>query len=319
MRVSLKITAIYLTTGFLWILLSDHALIYLAGEELSRVSTFQTAKGLFFVSVTGFLLYLLVEYYMKSINKKIQELRRVNVALDEKAEKLMKANKELEQFAYVTSHDLQEPLRMISSFLTQLERKYSNQLDDKAITYISFAVEGANRMKKIIEDIFDFYDADTETTQSFTDVDLNEVFQNCLLEHQRQIKDLNAEINAGNLPVIRTSQNMMHYLLNVFIDNSLLFSKNEVAPRIEVNCMDEGDFWRFEIQDNGIGIEPEYQKQIFTIFKRLHSKDEYPGTGIGLALAGKIIRKHGGTLKVESDGSSGSKFSFTLMKEPFPK
>lgn len=318
MKVSLKVTLIYLITGFLWIFFSDYALDFIVGEETSRISTLQTAKGFFFVSVTGFLLYMLIEYYLRSINKNIKELKRLNTELDDKAEKLLKANKELEQFAYVTSHDLQEPLRMISSFLTQLDRKYNQQLDEKARTYINFAVEGANRMKKIIEDIFDFYDADSEATKSYTDVDLDEVLRECVVEQQRKIKEQAARIEAEKLPVIHTSRHMMHYLFNVFIDNSLLFSKEGVSPLIELSCTDAGDLWLFDFRDNGIGIEPEYQDQIFTIFKRLHSKDEYPGTGIGLALADKIIRKHGGTLRVSSDGQTGSIFTFTLRKEPFP-
>jgi len=314
MRISHKITLIYLLAGIVWILVSDYMLLLLIPEAETQLSLLQTVKGFFFVLFTAGMLYFLIEYYIRSLNQNLEELRKLNQSLDEQAERLLQANKELEQFAYVTSHDLQEPLRMISSFLTQLQRKYGNRLDDKARTYIGFAMEGATRMKKIIEDIFDFYNADANPQTEHVHVNLNEVVEECLLEHRRQIRNQEASFDVGTLPQITSSRHLMHYLFNAFIDNSLLFSKKGVPPVISIQCDQTGADYRFCVKDNGIGIEPEYQKQIFVIFKRLHSKDDFPGTGIGLALAQKIIHRHGGKLNVTSDGSSGSQFEFTLNK-----
>lgn len=223
---------------------------------------------------------------------------------------LTESNKELEQFAYVASHDLQEPLRMVSSFLQLLERKYSGQLDETARQYIHFAVNGSERMKALINDLLKLSRVGTDTNVTVP-VDCNTVVQNVLKIYEEQIKETGAVIKVSHLPVIKAIKTQVEQLFQNLIGNALKYRGRD-APLIAIGCNAEGKKWQFYVQDNGIGIERKFFDKVFVIFQRLHGKNEYSGTGIGLAICKKIVEKHGGKIWVESEPDKGSVFNFTF-------
>ncbi|WP_373519993.1 ATP-binding protein [Aquiflexum sp.] len=250
----------------------------------------------------------------------ISEIKANEKALFKMSEELLKrarelefSNSELEQFAYVASHDLQEPLRMITGFLNLIERKYDPLLDEKGKQYIRFSVEGAERMKLIILDLLEYSRAD-HIGQKET-VDLNEVLDEIKLLEKKLIQDRKAEIIYHHLPKVMTSRSPMRQLFQNIIDNSLKYSIPEVPPVIEIKAEDLGVFWKFSIQDNGIGISKEHHEKVFQVFHRLHSKDKYNGTGIGMAICKKIVEKHGGEIWIDSEENMGTTIFFTLKKE----
>ncbi|MGM0579416.1 MAG: PAS domain S-box protein [Bacteroidota bacterium] len=242
-----------------------------------------------------------------------EQIRLANLALEKHARDLEISNAELEQFAYVASHDLQEPLRMVSGFLTQLEKKYGHQLDEKANQYIDFAVDGAKRMRQIILDLLD-YSKIGKTEEENTEVDLNEVvYEVCLLQ-RKQMEELNANVEFKNLPKFYGNPTPLIQLFSNLISNSLKYSRPDVPPKIIIRAKELKNEWKFSIKDNGIGIEEEYFDKIFNIFQRLHNKNEYSGTGMGLAIVKKIIENLNGRIWVNSDAEKGSTFYFTLPK-----
>lgn len=244
-----------------------------------------------------------------------EELELINVKLDKRAKELAISNAELEQFAYVASHDLQEPLRMVTSFLTQLEKKYKDQLDDKALTYIKFAVDGGKRMRNIILDLLDFsrvgkYDGEPEK------VDLFKVVEESLKLHQRVINDTNATIHVSDdFPVIEGYYTPILQIFQNLIGNALKYRKEKFSPEISISVKEKNDEeYEFAISDNGIGIDPKYHDKIFVIFQRLHARDKYGGTGMGLAIVKKILDVLGGDIRLESEVDNGSTFYITLPK-----
>jgi len=242
-----------------------------------------------------------------------ESLKILNAELDLRAKELALSNKELEQFAFVASHDLQEPLRMITSFLAQLEKNYGSKLDERAEKYIYFAVDGARRMRQIILDLLEFSrvgrkDGDVEL------VDLNELLEEVKSLQKNLIEEKSAQIIIHPLPSIRLHKPRILQVFQNLINNALKYSKEMVAPKIEISVI-EGDFqWTFVIKDNGIGIEAEYFDKIFVIFQRLHAKDEFTGTGMGLSIVKKIIENMGGRIWLESEYGEGSTFYFTIKK-----
>lgn len=256
-----------------------------------------------------------ISVFFKDITARKQaseRLKELNRSLEEHTKELAASNAELEQFAYVASHDLQEPLRMVTSFLHHLEKKYKDNLDDKANQYIHFAVDGAQRMRQIILDLLQF-----SRISRFEDdkkmVDLNELVDDyCVLRH-KMIKEKSANIIRGTLPKISSYKAPLTQVFHNLIDNALKYSGNG-PPEINIRARDKGSFWEFSIEDNGIGIEEEYFDKIFVIFQRLHNKEEYSGTGMGLAIVKKIVENLGGKIWVESESGKGSKFCFTLSK-----
>jgi PAS domain S-box-containing protein len=240
-------------------------------------------------------------------------LKEMNEMLQKHAQNLSISNAELEQFAFVASHDLQEPLRMITSFLSQLEKKYGTTLDDKGKQYISFAVDGAKRMRQIILDLLEFsrvgkYEEENET------IDLNEVVTEVTLLLRKKIEEAKAKLNVAKLPNIDCHKSAVVQIFQNLIENSLKYSRPDVAPIISVNAEELTNHWRFSVSDNGIGISPDYYDKIFIIFQRLHGKDEYEGTSMGLSIVKKIIENSGGEIWVESTEGKGSTFFFTLPK-----
>lgn len=243
----------------------------------------------------------------KSLQEKLNnELKRTMDTLKEK-------NQDLEQFAYIASHDLQEPLRMVTSFLTQLEKKYKEQLDDKAKQYIHFAVDGAVRMRRIILDLLE-YSRVGRNEYELELVDMNELVEEVVQLNQTLIKEKQAIIKWENLPTINVAKTPFQQVLQNLISNALKYQKEKENPLVEIRATETKDYWQFAIVDNGIGIEPQFFEKIFVIFQRLHNKDEYSGTGIGLAICKKIIEGHHGRIWIESAPGQGSIFYFTVRK-----
>lgn len=226
-------------------------------------------------------------------------------------ENLLRSNRELEQFAYVASHDLQEPLRMVSSFTQLLELRYHDKLDDDARDFIGFAVDGANRMQNLINDLLEFSRIETRGGK-FRDVNLNEVFKLTISNLKISISEKNARVTSDKLPVLSADEGQMVQLFQNLIGNALKFCTR--SPLVHVSCSEEPDHFLFSVKDNGIGIEPQYFNKIFKIFQRLLPKDEFEGTGIGLAICKRIVERHGGRIWVESIPDSGSLFYFTINK-----
>jgi light-regulated signal transduction histidine kinase (bacteriophytochrome) len=244
------------------------------------------------------------------------ELKALNEKLEKRAKELAASNEELEQFAYVASHDLQEPLRMVTNFLSQIEKKYSDLLDEKGKTYIHFAVDGAKRMRQMILDLLEFSRAGRIDTK-YQEVNLDLLVKDILDLHQKKIEETDARVIIGELPVITAPKTALRQVFQNLINNSLKYShsKNGAIPQISISAKDKNDHWQFEVKDNVIGIEPQYFEKIFVIFQRLHDRSEYTGTGIGLAISKKIIENMGGKIWVESEPGNGSSFFFTVPKK----
>lgn len=246
----------------------------------------------------------------------ISDLRQAQLELTKKAEDLERSNKELEQFAYVASHDLQEPLRMVASYLQLLERRYGDKLDGDAREFIDFAVDGATRMKTLINDLLTFSRVGTRG-RAFEPTDLNVVLGRVRAFLGTSIEENNALLTSGELPTILADESQMVQLFQNLVGNAIKF-RGEEEPRIhieaqqEVNGANGQKEWLFSVRDNGIGIEAQYFERIFAIFQRLHNKRQYPGTGIGLAVSKRIVDRHAGKIWVESQPGEGTTFFFTI-------
>ncbi|MBC7522912.1 MAG: histidine kinase, partial [Flavobacterium sp.] len=239
-------------------------------------------------------------------------------SLELNIKKLAISNEELEQFAYVASHDLQEPLRMITGFLTQLEKRYDKILDEKGKQYIYFAVDGARRMRQIILDILELSRVG-KNKNKLEELNLNDIITEIKILYGRQIEEKKAIINHTHLPTLLTFATPFKQIFQNLISNFLKYSNQEIAPIINISFKETASEWKFIIKDNGIGIDKEYFEKIFIIFQRLHNKDDYSGTGIGLAITKKIIENLGGKIWVESKLGAGSTFYFTIPKNSIKK
>jgi hypothetical protein len=228
------------------------------------------------------------------------------------AEELARSNKELEQFAYVASHDLQEPLRMVGSYMQLLAERYQGQLDERAERYIAYAVDGANRMKRLIDDLLAYSRAGTQST-ALVPTDSQAVLEDVLGGLQVAIEEKQATVTHDPLPTVLADEVQLGQVFQNLIANALKFS-NEAPPRIHVGAQRDAErgAWRFSVADNGIGLDPKFAERIFVIFQRLHGPTEYPGTGMGLAICKKIVERHGGRMWVESQPGQGATFYFTL-------
>ncbi len=242
----------------------------------------------------------------------ITEMKKgAEMALFRLNEDLLRSNKELEQFAYVASHDLQEPLRMISSFTQLLSQRYKDKLDSDANEFIKFAVDGALRMQNLINDLLEYSRVETKG-KSLSETDMNVVLELTLNNLKHKIEEREALVTNDVLPVVLADSGQMVQLLQNLIGNSLKFCKT--SPKVHISATEEKDHYLFSVKDNGIGIEPQYFEKIFSIFQRLHQKEEYEGTGIGLAICRRIVERHGGKIFVESKPRKGTTFRFTLRK-----
>ena len=226
------------------------------------------------------------------------------------AEELSRSNRELEQFAYVASHDLQEPLRMVSSYVALLGRRYDGQLDERADKYIHFAVDGANRMQRLIHDLLAYSRVGTQGAE-LAPTDTVPVLRETLSNLEMAIGETGAEVVYSDLPWVMGDPSQLRQLFQNIIGNALKF-RSETRPRVELSAKRESDEWTFSIRDNGVGFDQRYAERVFGVFKRLHRNADIPGTGIGLAICQRIIDRHGGRIWVESKPGEGSCFYFTL-------
>ena len=251
--------------------------------------------------------------YEVAIFDDITERKRADAALQQAHEELKRSNAELEQFAYVASHDLQEPLRMVASYTQLLARRYDARLDGDAREFMAYVVDGATRMKQLIEDLLAYSRVGTKGRE-FRPVSCEEALRRALFNLRTAAEEAGAVVTNDPLPTLSADEAQLVQLLQNLVGNALKFRSASV-PRIHLKATELDHEWQFEVRDNGIGIEPQYFERIFMVFQRLHNKGEYPGTGIGLAICKKVVERHGGRIWVESRLGAGSSFYFTLPKE----
>jgi len=239
------------------------------------------------------------------VMERTEELRASKVELE-------RSNKELEQFAYVASHDLQEPLRMVSSFMGLINQRYGQQLDDKAREYIHFAVDGAERMSQLIRDLLLFSRVRRGNWEPSL-VDMNVVYDTALANCRASVEEADARVTRDEqLPIVRGDATQLGLLMQNLLTNAIKFRRPDIAPEIHVSANQQGVSWLFSVRDNGIGIAPEDRERVFMIFQRLHSRKKYSGTGIGLAVCQRVVECHGGRIWVEPGPDGGSTFFFNL-------
>ena len=237
------------------------------------------------------------------------QVQWVNDQLQQQAAELTRSNRDLEQFAYVASHDLQEPLRKVASFCQLLQRRYAGQLDERADQYIQFAVDGAQRMQRLINDLLAFSRIG-RLTAGFVDVDLNRVLTEVV--SQLETRAAGAEITWTGLPTVEGEEPLLTTLFVNLVGNSLKFRRPDVPATVHISAQRDGREWQLTVRDNGIGIEPEFADKVFVIFQRLHARDAYEGTGIGLAIVKKIVEYHGGRIWLDLQSPEGTAITFTL-------
>ncbi|WP_436344415.1 ATP-binding protein [Natronorubrum sp. FCH18a] len=224
--------------------------------------------------------------------------------------RLEESNERLEQFAYAVSHDLREPLRMVTSYLELLERQYAGELDASADEFIDYAVDGAERMKAMIEGLLEYSRIDTRG-ESFDSIDLEAVLDDVLLDLERRIEESDAEITSESLPTVAGDASQLRQLFQNLLDNAIEYS-GEQPPRVTISATRDEDEWIVSVSDEGIGIDSADEDRVFEVFQRLHSHEEHAGTGIGLALCRRIVERHGGEIWIDSGPNDGTTFSFTL-------
>ncbi|MET8844711.1 CHASE3 domain-containing protein [Streptomyces rubiginosohelvolus] len=256
-----------------------------------------------------------VESMRRRLVRELAFTERARLRLDAQAADLHRSNAELEQFAYVASHDLQEPLRKVSSFTQLLQRRYGGQLDERADQYIDFAVDGANRMQTLISDLLNFSRVG-RVHIAHQSVDLDKTIEETLSALSVAVEETGAMITCDSLPTLVADPSQMAMLWQNLIGNAVKFRRQGETSRIHITAAQEGGLWRFTVTDNGIGIPPEYAEKIFVIFQRLHTKDTYSGSGIGLAMCKKIVEFHAGTIAVDPGYRDGARITFTLAPEP---
>lgn len=295
MPVSNVIMGVYrpITNDRIWLLVNAEPLLDENGDVKEVICSFSNITG-----------RILAEEKLNWLYKSL-EIRALELAT---------SNAELESFLNVATHDLQEPLRLVSSFTELLKKKYAAQLDEQANEYISYAVEGAARMKKLILDLLEFSHF-SNNKEDFALTDLNQVLQGVLIALSPELKESNAELVITELPVIYAKKTLITQLFKNLLGNSLKF-RSDSRPAIQINYTDDGENHLFSIKDNGIGIDNKYADKIFVLFKRLHSNNEkYEGTGVGLAISKKIVQIHKGNIWIESEDGKGSTFYFTISKK----
>ncbi len=239
-----------------------------------------------------------------------EEVKKRTTELEASNKELLRSNLDLEQFAYISSHDLKEPLRMVSMYAQLLEEKYAETFDSEGKEFLGYLMEGASRMELLIDDVLNYSRVGRENS-SRQQVNLNEVLKSVIKNLEHTIQANNAKINAGDMPLIHAIPSQMTQLFQNLIENAIKFRRDE-QPVVNINAAKHGDMWLFSIEDNGIGLDPEYEHKIFQLFQRLHPRSDYPGTGIGLAICKKIVEQNNGKIWVESEIGKGTTFYFTL-------
>jgi light-regulated signal transduction histidine kinase (bacteriophytochrome) len=260
---------------------------------------------------SGRLLYGIAQ--IQDITRRKQtEDRLASVAreLERRASELERSNSDLQEFAYVASHDLSEPLRMVSSYVQLLARRYQDKLDSDANEFIGFAVDGVNRMQRLIDDLLAYSRAGTAEYR-FGPVDVDDLVRDTLVGMQTTVGETGAAVAAADLPEVWGDEGQLRQLFQNLIGNGIKF-RAEDPPRVEVSAERQERAWLFRVSDNGIGIDPRHAERIFSVFKRLHGRDEYPGSGIGLSICKRIVERHHGRIWVERSPAGGSSFCFTI-------
>jgi light-regulated signal transduction histidine kinase (bacteriophytochrome) len=258
-----------------------------------------------------------VDGMRRRIADELSEVRRARSQVESINEELTRSNRDLEQFAYVASHDLQEPLRKVASFCQLLQRRYAGQMDERADQYIGFAVDGAQRMQRLINDLLAFSRIG-RLTSGFKRVELSRVLPE--VHHQLEPRaGEEADVSWGELPAVDGEEPLLTTLFVNLIGNALKFRRPDVPPVVRITAERDGDDWRINVRDNGIGIEREFADKVFVIFQRLHPRDAYEGTGIGLAIVKKIIEYHGGRIWLDLDVEEGASIWFTIPAVPDPQ
>ena len=247
-----------------------------------------------------------------SVLRDITKRKQVEEELKKTLTELERSNKELEQFAYVASHDLQEPLRMVASYVQLLARRYEGKLDADADDFIAYAVGGASRMQKMINDLLTYSQVGTRG-KPFQPTDCQAVLDQVLANLKVAIEESSAVITHDPLPMVIADESQMAQLFQNLIDNAIKFH-DEASPRVHISAKQKEKDWVFSVRDNGIGIDPQYYQRIFMLFQSLHNREEYPGTGMGLAICKRIVERHGGRIWVKSELGKGSTFYFTIPK-----
>jgi len=249
------------------------------------------------------------EIAMKDLN------RELDARVQERTAALRRSNEELLQFAYVASHDLREPLRTVTSFVQLIEQRYGPRLDERGHKYIRFAVDATRRMEILITDLLELSRIET-SSQAFVRTETKDAVRRAMENLADLIAVEQADVVVGELPDVVGDPSQLVRLFQNLLSNAIKFRRSGVRPEIEINALREGDFWSFCVRDNGIGVAEEDHERIFQMFQRLHSRAEYPGSGIGLAICRKIVERHGGRIRVESSKGEGASFIFTLPAAP---
>jgi len=256
--------------------------------------------------------YLLKPFNANELHATIQMSlykHRMEMKLKKTIAELERSNRDLEQFAYVASHDLQEPLRMVASYTQLLERRCGEQLSQEGKEFMQFIIDGARRMQGQIDDLLAYSRVRTRA-QPFEQVSLDSVIEEVMANLDSQVRETRARIEHESLPAVMADRSQLVSLQNL-VSNALKFRGSD-PPRVSLSAEQEGTHWHVRIRDNGIGIDPQHHQRIFDIFQRLHTREQYPGSGIGLALCRRIVQGHGGEIWVESEPGSGATFHFTL-------
>jgi light-regulated signal transduction histidine kinase (bacteriophytochrome) len=249
----------------------------------------------------------------RQLASEVAERQRAEAVLAQRSQELGRSNAELEQMAYVASHDLQEPLRMVASYLQLLEKNYRDRLDANAHEFIGFAVDGATRMQALIDDLLT-YSRVGSRVKPLQPTDCTAVVAAVLRSLRVALEESGAQVRCSALPTVMGDAAQLTQLFQNLITNAIKF-RRDLPPQIHIHAGLRDGFWRFSVQDNGIGIAPDYFERIFVMFQRLHSRSTYPGTGIGLAICKKIVEGHGGQIWVESAPQQGTTFLFTLPQK----
>ncbi|WP_306061373.1 sensor histidine kinase [Natronococcus wangiae] len=248
--------------------------------------------------------------YDAQAKSRAREIELQNQKLQRIQDELEESNKRLEQFAYAASHDLQEPLRMISSYLQLIGNRYADELDEDGEEFLEYAIDGSERMKEMIDGLLEYSRVNTQG-KPLEPVDLNEIVTEACKNLEIQITESNADIESDELPRVNGDASQLHQLFQNLLSNAIEYSGDQ-PPRIEIFAERTGKKWKLSVRDEGIGIDPEDQAHIFDVFERLHSHEEHAGTGIGLALCKRIVERHDGEMWVDSEPGEGATFSFML-------
>lgn len=284
--------------------------VQVAGQ---RAGLFTFEPGETVITVANVVVFVtVVGWSVASLNRMDGRRRLAERELEETAAKLQRSNADLEQFAYVTSHDLKEPLRAISGSIQVLQARFAEHLDPESEEFIRHTVDGANRMQTLIEDLLT-YSRLTTREAPLEPTDCDAVLAEALANLAAPLEESRAVVTSDPLPTVPADRTQLLQVFQNLVSNALKY-RSARTPRIHVSAEDQGAEWRFSVRDNGIGIAPQYADRIFKIFQRLHTRRDYPGTGIGLAVCKKVVERHGGRIWVESEPEEGSTFSFTLPK-----